>query len=114
MSEAAVIEDPNTVINALAAQIKQLERTTEFLKNELSKYTGLPDSVAYMLRHMRKHGIIPLYVGDQACEALKSNFVVDQASLEAFEKVWYLDNAPVQQDVKDAVRKAANYGMSRW
>jgi len=70
--------------------------------------------VVYMLRNMRKHGIIPLYVGDQACEALKSSFAVDPASLEAFEQVWYLDNAPVERDVKDAVRKAANYGMSRW
>lgn len=70
--------------------------------------------MAYMLRRMRMHGIIPLYVGDQDCEALKSSFAVDPASSEAFEQVWFLDNAPVQQDVKDAVRKAANYGMNRW
>ncbi len=113
-SAATTIEDPNAVINALTAQIKQLERTNEFLSNEFSKYTGLPDSVAYMLRHMRMHGIIPLYVGDQDCETLKSSFAVDPASLEAFEQVWFLNNAPVSQEVKDSLRKAANHGMSRW
>lgn len=114
MTETATIEDPNAVINALTARIKQLERTTEFLSNELGKYAGLPDSVADMLRHMRKHGIIPLYVGDQGCEALKSSFAVDPASLKAFEQVWFLNDAPVSQEVKDVVRKAANHGMSRW
>lgn len=78
-----------------------------------------PSRYADLLRWMRKRAVIPLYVGDHADTLRAKEFVGDElisedAAENAFKQVWFLDNAPVTQDVKDAIRKAANYGMNRF
>lgn len=114
MTEAMQIEDPNAVINALTARIQDLERTNEFLKNQLGAYVELPGEVDEVLKAMRKREVILLYLGGKNGDALKQDCAESEAMLMAFEQVWFLDNAPVAQEVKYAVRKAANHGICRW
>lgn len=115
MADAMVIEDPNAVINALTAHIKELERSNKLLANELGRYVELPRETKELLNIMRMQGVIPLYLGSKNYDALKQDFANrGPAALEAFEKIWFLDNAPVSQEVKDILRKAANHGMNRW
>lgn len=119
MSETVQIEDPSTVINVLSDRVKSLERALERQAKE--HRDELPEQFATLLRWMRARGVIPLYVGKIPAEKSMKDFVggdrslvSDETAIRALEQVWFLENAPVPEEVKTALRNAANNGMSRW
>lgn len=117
MSEKVAIENPGKVINVLTARVSQLEGQLDFQLAENRR--AAPERYADLLRWMRMRAVIPLYVGPQDEESIRKDFVggeliSDEAAQKVFEQVWYLDRAPVPRDVKEALRKAANNGMSRF
>lgn len=118
MTETVTIENPGKVIDAITARISQLEGQLAFQIAENRR--AAPERYADILRWMRKRAVIPLYVGDQDADTLRTKefvgdeLISEEAADKAFKQVWLLDNAPVTQEVKDAMRKATNYGMNRF
>jgi len=118
MTKTVTIENPGKVIDTLTARISKLENQLAFQIAENRR--AAPERDVDLLRWMRKRAVIPLYVGDQDAEMLKTKeFVGDElisqeVADKAFKQVWLLDNAPVTQDVNDAMRKATNYVLNRF
>lgn len=109
MNAIVNIEDPSGVINTLQGRVKQLEAQLE------QERSNQPQRVANALRdalkHFRLHGLILLDLG--ACD-FKKEYVENQILREAVDQAWPLANAPVAEEVKTAIRVAANNGMNRW
>lgn len=120
MTQSAVIDDPEMVINTLAARVRELESALARQKAEYR--AALPEQAVGILRWMRARSVIPLYVGPAPDEKAKSNFVgdkgcplmTDEMATKLLGEVWFLDDAPMTEEVKDAIRKAAQHGMGRW
>lgn len=117
MSETVQLEDTSAVINALSIRVRSLERALERQAEE--HRAALPDYFADMLRWMRKRGVIPLYVGQLPDEEARKYFagdelISDEAAHAVLEQVWFLKNAPVSDEAKDALCVAAKNGMCRW
>lgn len=115
------IENPIAVINALQKQIEHLEealrRQNDFNRNSF----GL--DMRSVLLVLRAHAIIPLYLGKEARnEVLEpSDFVygsvhpyVTDMTDALREQLWMLDDAPVPDEMKEALREAAKHGGQRW
>lgn len=117
MAETVQLEDTSAVINALTVRVKSLERALERQAEE--HRAALPGYFDSMLRWLRARAVIPLYVGHLPDEEARKYFEGDslasnEAAIRALEQVWFLENAPIPDEAKDALRKAANNGMSRW
>lgn len=113
MSENATpISDPTTVINALSARIRELEFA---LANQQEKQRGdVPTQIEDILRWMRARSVIPLYVGSVSVEQARTEFVGDCVAEKILGQVWFLNDAPIPEEAKEALRQASQYGMSRW
>lgn len=120
MPETVNLENPIAVINTLTARIKDLEASIE--RQDREHRAALPSQMKYMLKWMRARAVIPLYVGTMPDNKVKMEFVgdrrgqlvTDEIAAEVLDQVWFLSGAPMPEDAKDALRKAAQNGMSRW
>lgn len=112
MNAIVNIEDPEGLINTLQAQIKLLERQIE---NE-RKYRAedRPMEIGEAVKRLRMHGVIPLHIGDQDRGKLREELAVNPLFADVVDQVWLLSAAPVVQEVKDAIKIAADHGMNRW
>lgn len=115
MPEAVNLEDPIAAINTLTARIKHLEAVIERQARE--HRAALPGHMKGMLLWMRARAVIPLYVGTLPDDELRMAFIghgADEVTATVLQQVWFLSGAPMPEDAKDALRKAARNGMSRW
>jgi hypothetical protein len=112
MSQIIEIEDPQGVISALQARIEQLEGQAE--RDRQWHADSLPGAVRDTLKHLRAHGVILLYLGSDDPAEVRNRVSNYPASREALDQAWPLATAPVANEVKDALRTAANNGMDRW
>ncbi len=112
MNAIVNIEDPEGLINTLQARIKLLERQIEIGRQH--RIEDHPMEIGEAVKRLRLHGIIPLHVGDQDCAELASELAENPSFSRVADQVWMLSAAPVSPEVKDAIKTAANYGMSRW
>ena len=118
MAETVTIEDPGKVIDALTSRIAQLERQLEFHVDQ-NRQAG-PEQFEALLGWLRLRGVIPLYLGDMNYDVLKEKdfigdeYVSNKYALRDLNQVWFLENAPISQEVKNVIREAANFGMNRF
>lgn len=113
------IENPIAVINALQKQIEHLEAA---LRNQKAyDRLHLRDTVHEVLLGLRAQSIIPLYLGkenrSEALDHLGINLADPHASIvgEVIRThLWMLDDAPIPDEMKEALRKSAKYGGQRW
>jgi hypothetical protein len=109
--ESVSIENPGAVINSLQRRIEQLEAQLSAAREYNAQ--AVPSVVGDAIKRLRLHGVILLQLGSTNApmeRELNENALLDAA----YRQVWMLDRAPVAQDVKEAIRTAANNGMDRW
>lgn len=112
MTTTVQLDDPQGVINSLQARITLLERQLESERRR--QLDGLPDAIRHTLKVMRRHGMIFLYLGDRTLTEVSEQVANYPAMYAALDQAWSLASAPVPEDVKTALRTAANYGADRW
>jgi hypothetical protein len=107
------LQDPIAVINSMQSRIDQLDRQ---LQAERAAAQGNYEKVIYdAVRRLRLHGVIPLYVGAEDFEQVRSDVRKSSPLLiSAMEETWLLQSAPVPDTAKSALFAAANHGMNRW
>jgi len=69
-----------------------------------------------MLRQLRLREAVLLYVGqdvDNFVQKITENFGSEVAR-SVLDSLFVLDNAPVPPEMREAIRKAINHGMSKW
>lgn len=72
-------------------------------------------SVRCAMRSLRRLEIIPLYIGGKYFEDVKPEIIKQEPYLRsAIEEIWLLEDAPLANEMKVAIRNAANHGMNRW
>lgn len=109
--EQISIDNPGAVINTMQVRIEQLE--SQLKAERESQLRRLPGAVEDTIKRLRLHGVILLQLGPTDDTLLREQ--AENAALSAaLGQSWMLDHAPVSAEVKDAVRTAANNGMSRW
>lgn len=107
------IADPGAVINALQERITQLQG--ELRVQEIAADNDQSKRLHDGLRRLRLHGVIPLYVGNLSRDELRREIGSSSPELgDAFQELWWLDAAPVPDDVRESISAAARNGMSRW
>lgn len=115
------IENPIAVINALQKQIEHLEEALR-CQNDSNRNSFELDMRRFLLV-LRAHAIIPLYLGKQSRnEVLEpSDFVygsVDRYVTDMTDalrdQLWMLNDAPIPDEMKDALRESCQYGCERW
>ena len=112
-STTSELQDPIAVINTMQVRIDQLERQQQIEREAAQNQYELVvhDSV----RRLRLHGVIPLYVGADDFDKVRSDVRRSSPLLvSAIEEAWLLQNAPVADAAKSALLAAANHGMNRW
>jgi hypothetical protein len=122
MSENATpISDPTTVINALSARVRELE--SALAQQQTRQREDMPAQIEALFRWMRARSVIPLYVGSVPVEKARAEFVgtigdplllTNTVAERVLGQVWFLNDAPMPEEAKDALRQASQYGMSRW
>ena len=73
-------------------------------------------SVEALLGQLRLRGAILLYIGqdvDKFEQEIAENFGCEVA-LAVSNSLFALDNAPLPPEMREEIRNATNYGMSRW
>lgn len=71
--------------------------------------------VTESVRRLRLHGVIPLYIGAEDFDKVRSDVRRSSPLLvSAMEEVWQLLSAPMPETAKSALFAAANHGMCRW
>ncbi len=99
------------IINILEAHIQQLDGEIRTERSNLTrKLAGL---VGDTIKRLRLHGVILLQLGG-ASEQMRREQREDAALDAAHSQVFILEQAPLSQDIKNAVRGAANNGLNRW
>lgn len=115
------IENPIAVINALQKQIEHLEEA--LCRQNDSNRNGFELDMRRFLLVLRAHAIIPLYLGKQSRnEVLEpSDFVygsidryVTDMTYALRDQLWMLDDAPIPDEMKEAIRDSCQYGCERW
>lgn len=117
--KTTAVENPIAVINALQKQIEHLEAA---LRNqEAYSLHHLRDTVRWVLMGLRAQAIIPLYLGkENRNEALDQfginlDYPFDAIVGEVLrDHLWRLDDAPIPDEMKEALREACQYGCNRW
>lgn len=109
--EQISIDNPGAVINALQGRIEQLE--SQLKAERESQLRRLPSAVEDTIKRLRLHGVILLQLG-LTDDTLRREQGENAALGAALGQSWLLDHAPVSAEVKEAIRTAANHGMSRW
>jgi hypothetical protein len=112
MTTTVKIDDPEDVINALQARIKQLEDQMSYERRQ--QLDGPPGVIVDTLKHLRIYGVILIHVGGDNLADVRKLPGNSPAMREALDQAWPLAAAPLSDDVKDAFRTAANYGLDRW
>ena len=107
------LQDPIAVINTMQSRIDQLKRQ---LQAERAAAQGNYEKVVNdAVRRLRLHGVIPLYVGVEDFDQVRSDVRKSSPLLiGAIEETWLLHSAPVPDTAKSALLAAANHGMNRW
>lgn len=105
------------VLETMAEQIQQQKFIITQQQAELERLKRL--SVEHVLGQLRLREALLLYVGDDAStfsEQLAQAFGSEGQDIvrAVSNQLFILDRAPVSPDVREAIRKAVNYGMSRW
>ena len=86
-----------------------------FREGQADALLGTRQSVRCAMRSFRRLEIIPLYIGEQYFEDIKSEIIKQEPYLRsAIEEIWLLEDAPLTNEMKVEIRKAANHGMNRW
>lgn len=111
MATTIELDDPTGIINSLQARVQQLEGQIEAQRNEHSQ--AIAEAVGSTIKRLRMHGVILLDLNDSDMPR-HSELLLDAVINSAYEQAWKLDRAPLSIDIKEAVRKAANGGSSRW
>jgi hypothetical protein len=116
------IENPIAVINALQKQIEHLEKALR-RQNEIDR-SSFGMEVSATLNVLRAHAIIPLYLGKQnRNKALEPSSLINGSPLghsmtvlaEVLrDHLWLLDDAPIPDEMKEALRESCQYGCNRW
>lgn len=115
------IENPIAVINAPQKQIDHLEEALR-CQNDSNRNSFELDMRRFLLV-LRAHAIIPLYLGKQSRnEVLEpSDFVygsvdryVNDITDALCDQLWMLDDAPIPDEMKEAIRESCQYGCNRW
>ena len=116
------IENPIAVINALQKQIEHLEAALRH-QNETDR-SNFGIEVSATLNVLRAHAIIPLYLGKQTrTKALEPSSLIDGSPhgypmtvlAEVLrDHLWMLDDAPIPDEMKEAIRESCHYGCNRW
>lgn len=116
------IENPIAVINALQKQIEHLEAALR-RQNETDR-SNFGIEVSATLNVLRAHAIIPLYLGKQSrSKALEPSSLIDGSPhrhpmtvlAEVLrDHLWLLDDAPIPNEMKEALRESCQYGCNRW
>ena len=107
------LQDPIAVINTMQFRIGQLERQLQMERAAAQdKYEQV---IKDAVRRLRLHCIIPLYVGAEDFDQVRSDVrKLSPLLISAMEEIWLLENAPVPETAKSALLAAANHGMNRW
>lgn len=102
------------VIKTLTDKIEQQERTIADLRVELERVRQA--SIDTMLGQLRLREAVLLYIGqDTDCFAKTiAELFGKDAAWAVMTSLFVLDNAPVEPNVREAMRIAANHGMNRW
>ena len=116
------IEYPIAVINALQKQIEHLEAALR-RQNDSNRNSFELDMRRFLLV-LRAHAIIPLYLGKQSrSKALEPSSLIDGSPhrhpmtvlAEVLrDHLWLLDDAPIPNEMKEALRESCHYGCNRW
>lgn len=113
------IDDPVGLINLLQKQNAKLQQQVNTLENLCSEYQKQiefrdPSYASSFLKSLRNYGVIPLYVGyageEKTFSDMVSKAVVDYPSAV----IWSLERAPIPDEAKAALKKAANGGLNKW
>ncbi|MDR9836989.1 MULTISPECIES: hypothetical protein [Herbaspirillum] len=113
------LDDPIGLINLLQKQNAKLQQQVNSLENQCNEYQqrlefGDPSYASSFLKSLRSYGVIPLYVG-YAGEAKTFSDMVSKAVLDSPSTViWSLERAPIPDEAKAALKKAANGGLDKW
>lgn len=117
--KTTAVENPIAVINALQKQIEHLEAA--LCNQEAYSHHHLRDTVRAVLMGLRAQAIIPLYLGkENRNEALDRfginlDYPLDTIVGEVLrDHLWMLDDAPVPDEIKEAIRESCHYGCNRW
>lgn len=109
------------VINALQKQIEDLRLEKSLLRQNGLDGIDVREAVRNVLLGLRAQSIILLYLGKESrSEALNhSEINLDDplATMVAEElriHLWMLDDAPIPDEMKEAIRKASQYGGQWW
>lgn len=105
------VDNPGAVINVLQTRIEQLEG--QLRAEREAQLQALPDAIESTIKRLRLYGVILLQLGPTD-DALRSEQHGNAALGAALGQSWMLDQAPVASEVKEAIRVAANNGISRW
>jgi len=100
---------------ALIEKVQRQDRLIAQLQAELQ--LAHEASVERMLGQLRLREAVLLYIGkdsDKLIDDLNSEFSGHEAVRAVSNSLFVLDNAPVSPGVCEAIRKAANHGMTRW
>lgn len=113
------IENPIAVINTLQKQIEHLEGVIR-RQNDLN-LSSFEMDVRNVLFGLRAQAIIPLYLGmskrSEAVDHLAINLYEPHASIVGKvlrDHLWLLDDAPIPDEMKEAIRESCHYGCSWW
>lgn len=101
-------------LNTLAEKIELQGQQIARLQAEVE--IARKASVGQLLGQLRAREAILLYVGREAeafAQDIAQVFGSDVAN-DVGNSLFVLDNAPIQTDVREAIRTAAKSGMNRW
>lgn len=103
-----------SVEEVLIELIQKLERQVALLEVELEGARST--SVESMLGELRMREAILLYVGESTDQFVQSieEALGSKAALKILQFIFFLDRAPVNPNVRQALREACNHGMSKW
>ncbi len=117
--KTTAVENPIAVINALQKQIEHLEAA---LRNqEAYSRHHLRDTIRAVLMGLRAQAIIPLYLGKETRNEAFDHFGINLdyplgtiVGEVLRDHLWMLDDAPVPDEMKEALRESCQYGCNWW
>lgn len=104
----------DVALEALVEKIQLQDRHIAQLQADLKQ--ARQNSVTGLLGQLRMREALLLYVGQDAenfAQQITENFGSDVARAVS-NSLFVLNNAPVPEEVCEAIRTATNHGMSRW
>ena len=104
--------DYETVIATMSEKIRLLEYQLKEAKKEKDLYQAATNFKAFRLR-----GLILLYIGKKDLNAFSKeveSLVGERSAEPILDSLFMLENIPVSQDVKDALRTMTACGLNRF